>query len=135
MIRLLVVDDNAMLRSGVAAMVRASPSVSLIGEAADGEAAISSFVRLQPDVVLMDLQMPRLDGVGAVKALRTLDPTARIIIMSTYASDQIVADALRAGAAGYLAKSALRRNLVNAVLTVHSGQKYIHPDASEDREP
>ncbi|KAG0758101.1 hypothetical protein G6F22_019740 [Rhizopus arrhizus] len=114
-IRVLVVDDHPLLRDGLAALLGAQADLQLLGEAADGEEAIACYQRLHPDVVLMDLQMPRLDGVEAIVRIRALDPRARIIVLTTYRGDVRAVRALQAGASAYLLKDMLRHELVDTI--------------------
>lgn len=127
-IKVLIVDDHAMLREGVAAILSRQPDMEVVGEAEDGAEAIECYRRLRPDVTLMDLQMPNIGGVEATAALRREFPGARIVILTTYAGDVQAVRALRAGAAGYLLKSSLRKELVEAVRTVHAGNRRVHTD-------
>ncbi len=118
LIGVLVVDDHPLLRDGLAALLGAQPDLRLLGEAADGEEAIACYQRLQPDVVLMDLQMPRLDGVEAIVRIRAMDPRARIIVLTTYRGDVRAVRALQAGASAYLLKDMLRHELVDTIRMV-----------------
>lgn len=131
-IKVLVADDHPMLREGLASVLGREPDIDLIGEAQDGREAIDAYQRLKPDVVLMDLQMPGLDGLSAIKAIRAQDPEARIVVLTTYAGDAQALRALRAGAAGYLLKSSLRRELVDTIKAVYAGRRYLHPDVAQE---
>lgn len=131
-IRVLVADDHPMLREGLASVLGRETDVELVGEAQDGREAIDAFQRLRPDVVLMDLQMPGVDGLAAIKAIRAEDPSARIVVLTTYSGDAQALRALRAGAAGYLLKSSLRRELVDTIRAVHAGRRYLHPDVAQE---
>lgn len=131
-VSVLIVDDHPLLREGVAAVLEAEPDIQVVGEAADGRDAIEQFQRLRPDVVLMDLQMPGVDGVEAIGAIRALAPEARIIVLTTYAGDVRALSALRAGATGYLLKSSLRRELIDTIRAVLDGQRYLHPEVAHD---
>lgn len=128
----LIVDDHPLLREGVAAVLQAEPDIEVIGQAEDGRDAVEQFQRLRPDVVLMDLQMPGMDGVEAIGAIRSIAPDARIIVLTTYAGDVRALSALRAGASGYLLKSSLRRELIDTVRAVIGGQRYLHPAVAHD---
>ncbi|MBO9557125.1 MAG: response regulator transcription factor [Caulobacter sp.] len=128
----LIVDDHPLLREGVAAVLEAEADIAVVGEARDGAEAVALFGRLRPDIVLMDLQMPGMDGVDAIGAIKAQDPEARIIVLTTYAGDVRALRALKAGASGYLLKSGLRRELIDTIRTVRGGQRYLHPDVAHD---
>lgn len=131
-VSILIVDDHPLLREGVAAVLEAEPDIRVVGEAADGLDAIAQFERLRPDIVLMDLQMPGVDGVEAIAAIRAIAPDARVIVLTTYAGDVRALSALRAGASGYLLKSSLRRELIDTIRAVVGGQRYLHPEVAHD---
>jgi DNA-binding NarL/FixJ family response regulator len=124
-IRVLIVDDHPFLREGVRAVLETQHDMAVVGEAGSGEAAIEQYTRLQPDIVLMDLQMPGLSGDQAIKEIRAQWPKARIIVLTTYSGDAHALRALRAGAVGYLLKSSLRKELLHAVRTAHVGIKHL----------
>ena len=107
-IRILTVDDHPLLRAGIAGLIADEPDMVLVAEADTGRGAIEQFRRHRPDVTLMDLQMPEMDGFGALEAIRAREPDARIVMLTTYPGDAQVVRALKAGACGYLLKSALR---------------------------
>jgi DNA-binding NarL/FixJ family response regulator len=130
-IRVMVVDDHPLMREGIASAIEVAPDMELAGEAADGEEAFEQFVSLHPDVTLMDLQMPRLGGVEAIEAIRAACPAARILVLTTYGGDVHAERALRAGALGFLLKSTLHRELVDAIRAVHAGRRYV-PSAIAD---
>lgn len=123
--RILTVDDHPLLREGVASMINAEPDMQIVAEADSGAEAIRQFRNCRPDVTLMDLQMPGMNGVDAIKAIREEFEDARIIVLTTYTGDVQVLQALKAGAAGYLLKSALRTELLNAIRAVHIGQRHV----------
>lgn len=127
-IRILLVDDHVLLREGVRAVVATQDDMEIVGEAASGAEAIREHARLQPDLVLMDLQMPEMSGLDAITAIRAASPDARIIVLTTYAGDARALKALRAGAMGYLLKASLRNQLLEAIRSVSHGGK--HLDAS-----
>jgi DNA-binding NarL/FixJ family response regulator len=131
-IRILIVDDHPMLREGVAAIIQLQEDMALVGEAADGTEAIDAFARLQPDVTLMDLQMPVMGGVDAIAAIRAMNAAARIIVLTTYSGDVQAVKALKAGAAGYLLKNALRKELLDAIRAVHAGRRYVPADVATE---
>lgn len=126
-IRVLLADDHAVVRQGLRTFLDLQGDVEVVGEAADGEAALDAAERVAPDVVLMDLVMPRLDGVAAIRALRERAPEARVIVLTSFGDDDRVFPAVRAGAAGYLLKDVEPAELVRAIRTVHAGQSVVHP--------
>lgn len=128
----LIVDDHPLLREGVAAVLEAETDIVVVGEARDGAEAVALFGQLRPDIVLMDLQMPGMDGVDAIGIIKAQAPDARIIVLTTYAGDVRALRALKAGASGYLLKSGLRRELIDTIRTVRGGQRYLHPDVAHD---
>jgi DNA-binding NarL/FixJ family response regulator len=130
-IRILTVDDHPLLREGIAAILGLQPDMQLVGEAEDGAQAIKIFRELKPDVTLMDLQMPILNGVETIARIRKDFPDARIIVLTTYAGDVQALRAMRAGAAGYLLKGALRRDLLDAIRAVHGGRRYLSPEIAQ----
>src|SRR5271167_4776211 len=109
LIRILTVDDHALLREGIAALVKAEPDMELVAEASDGEQAIDQFRRHRPDITLMDIQMPNLNGTEAIGRIRNEFPDAKIIVLSTYSGDVQVLRAIKAGARGYILKGHVRR--------------------------
>lgn len=124
-IRIMIADDHPILRDGVAALLAGEPDMLLVGEASDGAEAVRSYGALRPDVTLMDLQMPGMGGVAAIRTIRAQYPRARILVLTTYDGDVQAAEALRAGAAGFLLKTALRRELLDTIRTVHAGRRYV----------
>lgn len=131
-IRILIADDHPILREGVAALVALQPDMAIAGEAATGTEAVRLYTELRPDIVLMDLRMPEMTGAEAIAAIRTDDPEARIIVLTTYSGDAKALQALRLGAAGFLLKSSLRRELLAAIRTVHQGQRHLQPDVAQE---
>jgi DNA-binding NarL/FixJ family response regulator len=126
-IRVLSVDDHLLLREGVAALIANQPDLQLVAEAANGREAIDQFRRHRPDVTLMDLQMPEMNGVDAMIAICEEFPAARFVVLTTYVGDALVLRALKAGARAYLLKSLLRKELLETIRLVHAGQKRIAP--------
>lgn len=131
-ISVLVADDHALIRLGVASVIDLQPDMELVGEAEDGIGAVAEFRRLQPDVALIDLQMPRMGGLDAIIAIREEFPAARLIVLTTYAGDVQALKALRAGASGYLLKSTLRRELLDVIRAVHAGNFHVPPEIASD---
>jgi DNA-binding NarL/FixJ family response regulator len=132
LIRLLTVDDHPLLRKGIAALLNAEPDLKLIAEASNGEEAIEAFRLHRPDVTLMDLQMPTLDGTAAIARIREEFPNARIIVLTTYTGDAQVLRALRAGARAYILKGHVHKELLETIRAVHAGQKRIPPDIAAE---
>lgn len=124
-IRLLTVDDHPMLREGIAAVVEGQADMVLVAEASDGYEAVEQYRRHRPDVVLMDLQMPGMNGVEAIAAIRQEFADATILVLTTYKGDVQALRALKAGARGYLLKSALRRELLDTIRLLHAGRRCI----------
>lgn len=129
-IRILAVDDHPLLREGIAALLASQPDMKLVAEASDGREAIAQFRKHHPDVTLMDLQMPEMEGVEAMIAIRGEFPAARIIVLTTYAGDVRVLRALKAGAQAYLLKGLLRKELLETIRAVHAGHKRIPPEVA-----
>jgi DNA-binding NarL/FixJ family response regulator len=124
-ITVLVVDDHPLFRSGIAAVLQDEPDIVVVGEAGNGEEAIECFRMHRPNVTLMDLQMPVMDGIRAMTAIRAEYPAARLVALTTWRGDVQVLRALKAGASGYLLKSALREELGDTIRTVHAGRRWI----------
>jgi len=131
-IRILVADDHAVLREGVASMIAPEPDMAVVGEAANGAEAIEAFRGLRPDVTLLDLQMPVMDGLEALVRIRDEFPSARIVVLTTYEGDAKAVRALKAGASGYLLKSSLRKELIDAIRIVHAGRRYVFAEVAQD---
>ena len=129
-IRILVVDDHPVVREGVESLVRRQPDMRIVAQAANGREAIEQFREHRPDVTLLDLQMPEMNGLDALIALRGEFPEARVIVLTTYVGDVQVLRAIKAGALAYLLKNALHRELLDTIRAVHAGKKYISPDAT-----
>jgi len=126
-IRVLIVDDHSVVREGLQAFLQLQDDLEVVGEAADGEEAIEAASRLQPDVILMDLVMPRLGGVAAMRRLREEVPEARVIVLTSFIDDDKLLPALRAGAAGYLLKNTEPQELARAVRAAHAGEALLDP--------
>lgn len=126
-IRVMFVDDHPMLRAGLAATLLAEEDMEIAGEASDGAEAVQMYRRDRPDIVLMDLRLPKLGGVEAIRAIREADPKARVIVLTTYDGEEDIYRALDAGARAYLLKDMLRKELIDAIRAVYSGQTYLSP--------
>ena len=129
-IRILAVDDHPIVRQGIAGLVSIQPDMILVGEASDGREAIQLFRTHRPDITLMDLQMPGMNGVDAVIAIRNECPEAKIIVLTTYAGDVQIIRALKAGAQAYLLKNTLHKELLETIRGVHAGKKALSPEVS-----
>lgn len=130
-VRILVVDDHPVLRAGVVAMIANHADMAVVGEAGDGAEALDRFRALRPDVVVMDLQMPGTNGIDATLAIRAEAPSAKILVLTTFAGDTQAVRALRAGASGYLLKNSIRTQIVDAIRDVHAGKRHIDPAVAE----
>lgn len=131
-IRILVIDDHAVFRAGVVALIDATPGMTVVAEAADGNAGVDAFERIRPDVTLVDLVMPGLDGIAAIKAIRAIDPDARIVVLTTYGGDAQAHRALAAGAQAYLLKTSAGKELTAAIRSVHAGERSISAAVASD---
>ena len=129
-IRILAVDDHPVFRQGIAGLISDEGDMILVGEASNRREAIQQFRAHRPDITLMDLQMPELNGVDATIVIRNEFPLARIIVLTTYAGDIQVLRAFKAGAQGYMLKNLLHKDLLETIRAVHSGKKSISPEAS-----
>jgi len=132
MIRILIVDDHPIVREGVAALVARQSDMEVAGEASDGAEAVALFDKLAPDVTLMDMQMQGMGGVEAIEKIRSAAPAARILVLTTYPGDAQVIRAMRAGAAGYLLKNSIRKELLDAIRSVHAGRRVMSPDIAHE---
>jgi DNA-binding NarL/FixJ family response regulator len=131
-IRIMTVDDHPVLRQGIAALIADQPDLTLVAEATNGREAIQQFRAHRPDVTLMDLQMPEMNGLDAMIAIRGEFADARIIVLTTYAGDVQARRALQAGARGYLLKNSLHKELLDTIRAVHAGRKNLSPEVSFD---
>jgi DNA-binding NarL/FixJ family response regulator len=127
-IRVLVVDDHTMVRDGIAALLERQSDMEMVGEASSGAEAIEMFRAHRPDVTLMDVQMPGVDGIEAIMAIRRISLEAAILVLTTYPGDARAVRAIRAGAAGYLLKNSVRKELLDAIRSVHAGRRAVSPD-------
>jgi DNA-binding NarL/FixJ family response regulator len=129
-IRLLIVDDQALFREGLRTLLSVQPGMEVVGEAGNGEEALRRSADLQPDVVLMDLQMPVLDGAAATRRLKAQQPSARVIVLTTFDDDENVFEGLRAGAVGYLLKDTPSSKLVEAIRLAARGESFLEPSVA-----
>jgi DNA-binding NarL/FixJ family response regulator len=129
-IRVLTVDDHPLLREGIAAVLEGQTDMIVAGEATNGREAVERYRALRPDVTLMDLQMPEMDGIEAIRVIRAEFPNARIVVLTTYDGDFLALRAIKAGAAGYLLKSMLRKELLETIRVVHAGKRRIPPEVA-----
>jgi DNA-binding NarL/FixJ family response regulator len=126
-IRLLLVDDHPVVRDGLAAILGTQPDFAVAGEAASGEEALAQYARLRPDVILLDLEMPGMDGITVIRRLREAHPSVKVVVFTAFDTDERILGALQAGAKGYLLKGAPRAELFNAVRVVHDGGSLLQP--------
>lgn len=126
-IRLLIADDHAIVREGLRALFATEPGLVVAGEAADGVEVVAQARALRPDVILLDMVMPRQDGLGAIAAIMRETPQARILVLTSFAEDEKVFPAIKAGALGYLLKDSTPQDLVRAIRSVHQGEASLHP--------
>jgi DNA-binding NarL/FixJ family response regulator len=127
-IRVLCVDDHRLMREGIVRIVGVQPDMTVVAQASDGEQAVEQFLRVRPDVTLMDLEMPSMRGVQAIHAIRRHDPDARIVVLTMYHGDEDIYRAVAAGAVGYLLKDTLPDDLIRVIREVHSGRRAIPPE-------
>jgi len=130
MTRVLIVDDDGLMRAGIAAVLSSDPTIDVVGEAATGREAVEQALRLEPDVVLMDVRMPDLDGIAATRELTTKAPGARVLILTTFEQDDYIFGGLRAGASGFLLKRTRPEELIAAVHTIAAGDSLLSPSVT-----
>lgn len=126
-IRILICDDHAVVREGLRALISTEPDMIIAGEAVNGENAVAAFRELRPDVTLLDMVMPRMDGVEALKIIVSEFPGARVLVLTSFSDDEMVFPAIKAGALGYLLKDSTPEELVRAIRTVNRGEASLHP--------
>lgn len=126
-IRVLIADDHAIVRKGIRALLATEPDVEVVGEAENGQEAVTAALELQPDVILMDLMMPEMDGIEATRCITADQPEARILVLTSFAADDKVFPAIKAGALGYLLKDSGPEELVGAIRQVYQGESSLHP--------
>ena len=127
-IRVLCVDDHRLMREGVARIVGVHADMEVVGGASNGEQAVTQFVEQRPDVTLMDLQLPVVNGIEAIRRIRQIDPSARIVVLTMYEGDENIHRAFDAGAMGYVLKDAIPDDLIHVIREVHAGRRVIGPD-------
>lgn len=126
-IRILIADDHPIVREGLRALIHSTPDLELVGEATNGEEAIEKARLLKPDILLLDLIMPRKDGLTAISEIRQENPEARILVLTSFSEEEKVLPAIKAGALGYLLKDSMPQELLQAIHEVHDGQSSLHP--------
>lgn len=126
-IRILIADDHAIVREGLRSLIGTEPDLLLVGEASDGEVAINLYRSLKPDVALIDLMMPRKDGITAIREIKDFDPEARILVLTSFADDEQVFPAIKAGALGYLLKDSSPTELLQAIHEIYAGDSFLDP--------
>ena len=126
-IKVLIADDHAVVREGTRRILEQEPDMQVVGEAGDGEEAVNLATNLKPDVAIIDIAMPKLDGIEATKRIKAASPSINVLILSAYDDDQFIFSLLEAGAAGYLLKSIRSRELIDAIRAVYSGESVLHP--------
>jgi len=131
-IRVLTVDDHALIREGIAALIANQKDMSLVGEASNGREGVEQFRLHRPDVTLMDLQMPEMNGIDALIAIRSEFPEARIIVLTTYAGDALCKRAMKAGAQAYILKGNVRKDLLDTIRAIRAGKKFIHAEVAAE---
>ncbi len=131
-IRILSADDHPLLRAGIGTLIATQPDMQLVGEASNGKEAVQLHRELNPDVTLMDLQMPDMNGLDAIIAIRSEHPGARIIVLTTYSGDALAQRALKAGAQAYVLKSLVRTEILNTIRVVHEGERRVQADVAAE---
>ncbi|SEL76777.1 two component transcriptional regulator, LuxR family [Stigmatella aurantiaca] len=131
MITIVLVDDHALIREGIRSLLEFTPDLRVVGEASDGEEAVKRVQELSPDIVLMDVRMPRMNGLEALREMRRLNPERRVVLLTTFDEDSAVVEALRAGVKGFLLKDVTRDQLADAIRRVANGETLLPPGVAE----
>lgn len=131
-IKVMVADDHPLIREGIAAVIESQTDIVLVGEANNGREAVECYLQHHPDVILMDLQMPEMNGIDAIRTIHQSAPSARIAVLTTYRGDVRALHAIQAGATGYLLKSSLRRELVDAIRALAAGKRWFPPEIAAE---
>jgi len=126
-IRILIADDHLVVREGLSSLIREKPDMVVVGEAANGHEVVELAQQLQPDIILMDMIMPRQNGLEAIQQIKRENNPARILVLSSFAEDELIFPAIKAGAAGYILKDSSARQLITAIRSVHRGESSLHP--------
>ncbi len=129
-IKVLLVDDHAIMRDGIRALLGLNEDISIVGEASDGKEAVSKAEELKPDVIVMDIAMPEMDGLEATRRIKKMLPDTKVLILTQYDNKEYILSSIKAGAAGYIPKRALGSELVSAVRAVYQGDSFLHPSAA-----
>jgi len=129
-IRVMTADDHLLIREGLAALISAHSDIEIVGEASDGEQAIRKYGELKPDILLLDLQMPKVHGIEVLTEIKKDFPNARVIVLTTYDFEQLATKAIAAGAQAYLLKSSVRRELINTIRSVASGRRHVDAEVA-----
>jgi two-component system NarL family response regulator len=130
LIRILIADDHPVVREGLSALISRQPDMTVVGEASEGREAVEQFLRHRPDVALIDLRMPQMDGVEVILAIRERAPNARLVVLTTFDGDEGIYRALQAGAKAYLLKDTSSEKLLECIHAVHAGKSYLPPDVA-----
>jgi two-component system, NarL family, response regulator LiaR len=128
-IRVLLVDDHAIVREGLRTLLSEEPAIKVVGEATNGAEAVALTATLHPDVILMDLVMPEMEGIQAMQSIRDVNPSSQVLVLTSFGDDHRVRDAIQAGAVGYLLKDVLKADLLRAIRAAAQGQPTLHPEA------
>lgn len=129
-VRVILVDDHQMLRDGLKILIESEPDIKVVGEASTGEQAMSLVKTLEPDIVVMDLGMPGIGGLEAIKAIKRQSPMSKVVVLTMHGEQEMISESFKAGADGFVPKSTAHTNLLNALRAILRGERYLHPDAA-----